>query len=798
MATDSSTLTNLEQARELVAAKRDDAGAGLVEARRAAENEARALLDRAAGEMTADEVGQLLTLFNADAYRGVSKRWRFTPGFGGAHARQLVRDLPRLNEALRGLWRGSPEEALDELDRIMIRRDLPGAGRSFPSMLLYLRDRERFAVLGDAIATGLRNLTGRDFVSGNGRGPYLEFCRVVERVRDELSLAPQEADWILSAAARPRAADGSGIGDIRAVWERRADWRRAEEWEEPRLAALPAIQAAVYGFLSGRDDIHAFRHEIDHLSKAAGHWGFRGTGQMFFNVIVKAADPDRITAALKTALPPPTDDDDCRRKFEAFHEFVAEAQETAKNRGAAKPRFGYVPFFLSFFWEAAERETWPIYYPMTRKVLAERGLWEESGSMADRYLRFRDVMARLREELVTDQWGAESVLFHMSSPARVPAGRAEPPVSPTPPKSVYTAYLEDDLIFPDEVITSVVLSLLAKPFLILTGISGTGKTKIATGLARYLEDGAVESRHELIAVRADWTDPRGLIGYENPITERYATTPLLDLLLRAEADPDSVYVAILDEMNLARVEYYFSDFLSALESGVPIPLRSGEIAAVDDIPKAVSIGPNVLFIGTVNVDETTHAFSPKVLDRANVIEFNEVALDRYFEREAETVPSSFRLRDTGIEPTAFMTSAGASVDADDLPTSVTEALTEVHALLERDRLHFGYRVISEMLRYVSLALGLVDGEQEEVARTAFDLQLLQKILPKLTGGRELEPTLGRLLVYCVNGSTRATDDVASALARYDDAPEPHYPRAAAKLARMLARLRDTGFVSALD
>ena len=130
MPTDPSRLTS-EEARALVAFKREDAGPGLVEARRAAEDEARDLLDGAAGEMTADDLGRLLALFNLDAYRGAPKRWRFTPGFSGAHAQQLVRDLSRLNEAVRSLWRGSLDEALDELDRIMTRRDLPGAGRSF-------------------------------------------------------------------------------------------------------------------------------------------------------------------------------------------------------------------------------------------------------------------------------------------------------------------------------------------------------------------------------------------------------------------------------------------------------------------------------------------------------------------------------------------------------------------------------------------------------------------------------------------------------------------------------------------
>src|SRR6202000_1574007 len=108
------------------------------------------------------------------------------------------------------------------------------------------------------------------------------------------------------------------------------------------------------------------------------------------------------------------------------------------------------------------------------------------------------------------------------------------------------------------------------------------------------------------------------------------------LLVRADADRDHPYLVILDEMNLARVEYYFSDFLSVLESGETLRLmeekEAEESAAADkdgeegagELPDTLEIPPNVSFIGTVNVDETTHPLSPKVLDRANVIEFNTV------------------------------------------------------------------------------------------------------------------------------------------------------------------------------
>ena len=112
------------------------------------------------------------------------------------------------------------------------------------------------------------------------------------------------------------------------------------------------------------------------------------------------------------------------------------------------------------------------------------------------------------------------------------------------------------------------------------------------------------------------------MGFFNPLTNSYVRTAVVELLLRAAEDPGRPYVVILDEMNLARVEYYFSDFLSALESDEPIGLMSPgleeELLALghDDIPAQLQIPPNVSFVGTVNVDETTQSFSPKFVGHA--------------------------------------------------------------------------------------------------------------------------------------------------------------------------------------
>lgn len=210
--------------------------------------------------------------------------------------------------------------------------------------------------------------------------------------------------------------------------------------------------------------------------------------------------------------------------------------------------------------------------------------------------------------------------------------------------NLYDYFKIQGYLFSDEIITRYFLSLKTKPFVILTGISGTGKTKIAQIFADYMcQDDTEEERKNRIAfvpVRPDWMDNRGLLGYFNPLNERYYATSTLRLLLAAINNQDKPYFLILDEMNLAKVEYYFSDFLSILESrtasqpeGEPLLLHDLKeaVAFGDDdlkIPGKLKIPPNVYITGTVNVDETTYMFSPKVLDRANVIEFNEISLEQ--------------------------------------------------------------------------------------------------------------------------------------------------------------------------
>ena len=202
---------------------------------------------------------------------------------------------------------------------------------------------------------------------------------------------------------------------------------------------------------------------------------------------------------------------------------------------------------------------------------------------------------------------------------------------------------------------------------------GPDSDELEIGLSETNIVEAPVDNYEVVPVRPDWVDNRGLLGYLNPLTNEYSTTPFLDLLLRARAEEERAaatgenahpFFVILDEMNLARVEHYFSDFLSALESGEDIPLHeneaieSGESESGPQVPRKLKVPGNVLFTGTVNVDETTYMFSPKVLDRAFTIEFDQVDLEGFTTGEANEEASGLDL--DGVEDALDLLRSGSS------------------------------------------------------------------------------------------------------------------------------------------
>ncbi len=352
-------------------------------------------------------------------------------------------------------------------------------------------------------------------------------------------------------------------------------------------------------------------------------------------------------------------------------------------------------------------------------------------------------------------------------------------------------------------------------------------------------------------MRPDWTDNRGLLGYHNPLTGDYAATPFLRLLLRAHEEeqaaraedrPPRPFFVVLDEMNLARVEHYFSDFLSAMESGESLELHDderiarGETDEATPVPRRLPIPANIFFTGTVNVDETTYLFSPKVLDRAFTLEFNRVDL-RTFGTEADFPPGA-----NGAEQTGGLSSAdtapATSFDLVNFPGILRSTgrpemtdwdnfgalhdgqlraqVIDLHELLAAEGRHFGYRVANEIARFVTLAARQA-GDDPATLQTALDLAILQKVLPKFHGTQqELGDLLTALFDFAVAGRRRALPEPSDQLPLAwrlerdrlvpaavgatvtDAASAPALPRTAAKLWGMLKRLRQQGFASFIE
>lgn len=347
------------------------------------------------------------------------------------------------------------------------------------------------------------------------------------------------------------------------------------------------------------------------------------------------------------------------------------------------------------------------------------------------------------------------------------------------------------LMYSDALVKRFAFSLISKRFLILSGLAGSGKTQLAIAFASAF----VENREKqmcVVSVGADWTNREPLLGFPNALQKGKYIKPesgVLDLLIEAnrEENSDKPFFLILDEMNMSYVERYFADFLSAMESKEKIRLWSlnsdGDSLHIDRIPQSIDLPKNLFIIGTINVDETTYMFSPKVLDRANVIEFkiDKNEMNAYLQAApivnlgtiegtlAKMGPEFVRLATTPIE-VEFQASHAL--------------LLAFFTVLKSVNAEFGYRTASEIGRYIALA----HEEGNIPIDTAVDAAIIQKLLPRLHGSRKkLVPVLTTLWDMC---------DAGIGIELADEVPDQtKYPLTADKLLRMYRGAIDNGFTS---
>ncbi|RSD28866.1 hypothetical protein EJA10_03110 [Mesobacillus subterraneus] len=336
-----------------------------------------------------------------------------------------------------------------------------------------------------------------------------------------------------------------------------------------------------------------------------------------------------------------------------------------------------------------------------------------------------------------------------------------------------------------EEIINLFLSLKTKPFVIISGISGTGKTKIVQWFAESVGATEENGQFSLIPIRPDWNDGSDLLGYVD-IKGDFKEGPLTKVIKNAKQNPELPHFVLLDEMNLARVEYYFSDILSVMESRKRVngEIVSSSLLSSDILGEELTLPNNLYIIGTVNMDETTHPFSKKVLDRANTIEFNRVNLGNLaFLTDLEEVEPK-RIHQDQFAST-YLHLKDVYSKHGDLVNKATAELVNINHSLQLLNAHVGYRVRDEICFYLAY------NEESKLLSfdAAFDHCILQKILPRIAGSdSRVEQLLQGLYRQFTNREFVEGQNLS-------DVNGVKYPRSAAKVAEMLGRLSSDGFTS---
>lgn len=357
---------------------------------------------------------------------------------------------------------------------------------------------------------------------------------------------------------------------------------------------------------------------------------------------------------------------------------------------------------------------------------------------------------------------------------------------------IHAHLVEKDILYPRHIIENYITLLRTKDLIVLAGDSGSGKTNLIKSFAK-----AVGGKSVIIPVKPNWTSSEDLLGYYNPLEKKYLATPFLEALLEAQQNPEILYFICLDEMNLARVEYYFADFLSLLESRDEEPeitlysedesahvlselkavveiIQAGKekysqdgiinfiellkdeelnnhlrqafgfsdknslikyhseirrmLSAVMTMPSRIKMPANVHIIGAINIDETTHYLSPKILDRAHIMRFESPLLSDWSQILLEIETYGF----SDVSKPLLIDIQALGVRENYPKFERENEFCQLFVELNREFFHklgveFGMRTIRQGLHYLALFKDVNNDSLQPINNF-----LLHKVLPKFT------------------------------------------------------------------
>lgn len=295
--------------------------------------------------------------------------------------------------------------------------------------------------------------------------------------------------------------------------------------------------------------------------------------------------------------------------------------------------------------------------------------------------------------------------------------------------------LKEELFYEFNDLVNLHTSIKTNALTIISGMSGTGKTQIVLSYANAINE-CDDKNYLFVPVSPSFIEPKDVLGYFDKDSKSFisAESGLVDFLIKAEENPDKLYFVLFDEMNLSQIEYWFSPFISLLElkKDRELILFNENLKCSNNYKNKITLGDNIRFVGTVNIDETTKDFSDRVLDRANLVNLQRLSLKKYRENLKNVDYSNLESSNSYT----FKNYNNWIKESNNTLSEVQlEFLDELHVVLNEYNSQKGvsFRTALNIEKYIENIPLNEENENIIPKSEAFDIQIKQRLLTKIKG-----------------------------------------------------------------